>query len=110
MEIKKTKINQVEVFEITGRIDASNASEFEKVLTQSIETGTTKMIANLSNLEYISSSGLRAFLCIAKRLGKTGFIYLCSLKPQISEIFNISGFNNIFEIFENKEAALKKAQ
>jgi len=108
MEIKKTKINQIEIFEISGRIDANNAKDFENVLTQSIEEGATKMIADLTNLEYISSSGLRVFLFIAKKIGKNGFIYLCSLQPQVSQIFNISGFNNIFSIFENKEVALSK--
>jgi len=109
MEIKKTTINQVEIFEISGRIDANNAKDFENVLVQSIEGGATKMIADLTNLEYISSSGLRIFLFVAKKIGKNGFIHLCSLQPQVSQIFNISGFNNIFSIFENKEAALGKA-
>ena len=108
MEIKKTKQNQVEIFEITGRIDANNAKDFESELTKSIEEGTSKMIVDLTNLEYISSSGLRVFLFIAKKLEKSGCIYLCSLQPQVSQIFTISGFNNIFSIFENKEAALSK--
>ncbi len=109
MEIKKTTLNQIEIFEISGRIDANNANDFEKILVQSIEEGATKMIADLTNLEYISSSGLRVFLLIAKKIGKNGFIYLCSLQPQVSQIFNISGFNNIFSIFENREDALSKA-
>ena len=110
MEIKKTKIDQIEIFEISGRIDANNSKDFENILTQSFEGGTTKMVADLASLEYISSSGLRVFLSIAKKIGKNGFIYLCSLQPQVLQIFSISGFNNIFEIFENREKALSKAK
>ena len=108
MEIKKVKSNQVEVFEISGRIDANNAKDFENELTKSTQEGTTKIVVDLSNLDYISSSGLRVFLLIAKKLEKSGFIYLCSLQPQVLQIFTISGFNTIFSIFENKEVALSK--
>ena len=110
MEINKTTIDQVIVFEVSGRIDANTAKDFENALTQSIEEGATKMIVDLTNADYISSSGLRVFLLIAKKLDKNGYIYLCSLQPQVSQIFNISGFNNIFSIFENKDAALDNAK
>jgi anti-anti-sigma factor len=110
MEINKSKLNQVEIFEISGSIDANNAKDFDNIVTQSIEEGVTKIIIDLKNMEYISSSGLRAFLCVAKKIGNSGFIYLCSLQPQVSQIFSVSGFNNYFSIFENKETALKKAQ
>ena len=110
MEIKKTSLNQIEIFEIFGRIDADNSKEFENVLIQSFEDGVTKMLIDLTNLEYISSSGLRVFLCIAKKIGKNGFIYLCSLQPQVTRIFGISGFNSIFTVFENREDAIKKSQ
>jgi len=109
MEIIKSNLNQVEIFEIFGRINADNAKDFENVLIQSFEEGVTKMLIDLTNLEYISSSGLRVLLSIAKKIGESGFIYLCSLQPQVAQIFSISGFNNIFPVYENKEAALKEA-
>ena len=37
MEIKKTTLNQIEIFEISGRIDANNANDFEKILVQTVD-------------------------------------------------------------------------
>ncbi|MBP7496640.1 MAG: STAS domain-containing protein [Bacteroidales bacterium] len=106
MEIIKSKINDVEVVEVNGRIDANNSKELENSLTEIIESGGKKLIVDLAKLDYISSSGLRVFLCIAKKLEKQGLIYLSALQPQVAQIFNISGFNNIFTIFKDKKAAL----
>lgn len=106
MEIKKSNQNEVEVFELSGRIDANNAKEIEGELVNCIDEGKLKILVDLSNLEYISSSGLRVFLLIAKKIGKEGFVRLCSLQPQVLQIFTISGFNKIFSIFDTKEEAL----
>jgi anti-anti-sigma factor len=109
MEINKVTVNNVDIYEISGRIDANNSKELEIFLLENIEKGSVKMIADLKNLEYISSAGLRVFLLVVKKIGKTGFVYLSSLQPQVYQIFDISGFNNIFSIFETREAALEKA-
>jgi anti-anti-sigma factor len=109
MEINKVTVNNVDIYEISGRIDANNSKELENFLLENIEKGSVKMIADLKNLEYISSAGLRVFLLVVKKIGKTGFVYLSNLQPQVYQIFDISGFNNIFSIFETREAALEKA-
>jgi anti-anti-sigma factor len=65
------------------------------------------LILNCSGLNYISSSGLRVFLVIQKKLaGLQGSFGLCCLQPEIREIFDISGFSTIFSIFPDEEAAL----
>jgi anti-sigma B factor antagonist len=110
MEIIRTTNAGVEIFEVKGRIDANTAKEFEDLLAKAVEAGTTKMIVDLLNVDYISSSGLRVFLFIAKKIEKTGFIYLCSMQPQVAQIFTISGFNNIFSIFTDQETALKNVK
>lgn len=109
MEINSVKVNDVDIFEISGRIDANNSKDLENFLIEKIENGSTKIIADLKELEYISSAGLRVFLLVVKKIGKTGFVYLSTLQPQVYQIFDISGFNNIFSIFETRQAALEKA-
>ena len=109
MEINKVTVNNVDIYEISGRIDANNSKELENFILENIEKGSVKIIADLKNLEYISSAGLRVFLLVVKKIGKTGFVYLSNLQPQVYQIFDISGFNNIFSIFETREAALEKA-
>ena len=107
MEIKRSNLNQVVIFELNGRIDANNSKDLENALVKCIEEGNTKIIVDLEKLDYTSSSGLRVFLFIAKKLDKIGFIYLCSLQPQVSQLFTMSGFNKIFSIFSTRDEALK---
>ena len=63
---------------------------------------------DLEKLEYVSSSGLRILLMFLKKI-KTmeGRFMLCSMTADIKEIFEISGFINIFEIYDNSDSALK---
>ncbi|MDO9680745.1 MAG: STAS domain-containing protein [Bacteroidales bacterium] len=91
---------------VEGRVDTTNAGEFEKEVMAVVESGTEKIILDCSGLKYISSSGLRVFLIVHKKmLAKKGCLKLCSLQPGIKEIFDISGFSSIFSIFPDKQAA-----
>jgi len=60
-------------------------------------------------LNYISSSGLRVFLVIQKKMvALKGQFKLCNLQPGIKEIFDISGFSSIFSVFPDAAAATKE--
>jgi len=92
---------------VDGRVDTTNASELEKSMLEVIEGGGTKIILDCSKLNYISSSGLRVFLIVQKRMMSIkGQFRLCSLQPGIKEIFDISGFSSIFSLFSDMEAAI----
>jgi len=93
---------------VKGRIDAVTASEFEKGLNEMISRGEIKFVIDLSDSEYISSAGLRSILVIAKRLkAENGKMVFSGLKGTVEEVFKISGFYSIFDIFENEAEALK---
>ena len=93
---------------VEGRVDTTNASELEKSMLELINGGCTRIILDCSGLNYISSSGLRVFLIVQKRMMSIkGQFRLCSLQPGIKEIFDISGFSSIFSLFPDKETAMK---
>ncbi len=106
MEIKVTKSGFIEIAEITGRVDATNSPELEAVLTSIIDAGTTRILLDLNGLSYISSSGLRVFLLVAKKLEKKGKISFCQLQSQVEQILTISGFNTIFPIYPTREEGI----
>ena len=109
MNITIEKINDFSVLTIDGRIDSSNFSEFEEKINQLFSKGVKKFILNCSGLKYISSSGLRVFLVAQKKtISLQGNLYLCNMQPGIKEIFVISGFSNIFRIFNTLEEALEQ--
>lgn len=96
------------IVKIDGRIDTTNFNEFENELIELIDSGEIKIILNCSGLNYISSSGLRVFLIAQKKiLALNGLLYLSDMQSSIKEIFNISGFSTIFQIFPTQQDALK---
>ena len=64
---------------------------------------------NFENLEYISSAGLRVVLVIAKKLKPVnGQMLISNLKGVVKEVFEISGFTSLLQIYETEEEALKQ--
>lgn len=108
MEISEKNIDGTDVVSLSGRLDAYSAGDLEKKLDSLIEAAHIKLIINFEQLEYISSSGLRVLLSALKKVKKQqGDIKLACLKPGIKEVFNISGFTQIFNMCDTVEAASK---
>jgi anti-anti-sigma factor len=108
MEITEKREQNCTVVCIDGRLDTTNYSILEKRLMGLIDAGDIRLLVDLSRMDYVSSSGLRILLMALKRITMAkGKFVLCSLQENIKEIFEISGFTNIFEICDNEEAGLK---
>lgn len=108
MECESFKNDDAVVIKPSGRMDASTSAVFEKECDKWIEKGDKKLIADFENLEYISSAGLRSVLVVGKKLKPAGGeLVLCNMNGMVEEVFNMSGFNNIFKIFDTFEAALE---
>ena len=107
IEVKAERQDSTLTACLTGRIDASNALEFENAITSNITEGDRAVILDFENLTYISSSGLRIVLTTAKTLWKRDAKFaLCSLSNQIREIFKISGFDKIINVHTSRAEAL----
>lgn len=106
MEITETKKDGVVILAVAGRLDASNAATFEEKLLALIAAGNTRLVVDGSQLDYISSAGLRVLLMAAKRLTPSaGKLCLSALKEQIKEVFDIAGFSSIFPIYRTLDEA-----
>lgn len=93
------------VISIEGRIDTTNYGEFENSVNKILENRASEVVLDCKGLSYISSSGLRVFLSMHKKmLGTDGRLVLKSLQPSIKEIFDISGFSSIFNIDKSESS------
>ncbi len=107
MEIIKSKNGEVAALSVSGRLDASTASELEKSLIDLFDAGEKFFLVDFAGLEYISSVGLRVLLMSAKKAKAAGGkVVLSGLQEHVSEVFEIAGFTAIFEIFDDSDAAL----
>jgi anti-anti-sigma factor len=108
MEIVIKKNDTCTVVEINGRLNTANFASLEKEFTQLIEKGERKLLVDCEKLDYVSSSGLRVFLVALKSLNKVnGKFVMCNLQESIIEIFEVSGFITIFEVYATKNEALE---
>lgn len=90
-----------------GRVDSSNARAFEDALGAAFGESDLAVIVDFEALTYISSAGLRVVLLAAKTLQQQGRAFkVCSLAAAIRELFEISGFDRIIDVYPSRSAAL----
>jgi anti-anti-sigma factor len=109
MQIAEAKKNGVMVVSVDGRVDASNAPTLEQKLLALIAAGEKHLVIDCTQLEYVSSAGLRVLLVAAKRLSD-GTLGLAALNKQIHDVFDIAGFSSIFQIYRTQDEAIAAAQ
>ena len=69
-----------------------------------IENNAQRILVDIGGVDYISSAGLRVFISNAKKLKLSGAkISLCSIQPHVMEVFDVSGFSSIFDIYRSEE-------
>ena len=110
MEIQQETIDGQVVVHLSGRIDSTAASAFEEQMLEIINSGTNILVADFLNIQFISSAGLRVLLLAAKKVKPSGGkVILCNLSKDVQEVFNISGFSTLFEIYGSVSEAVEKS-
>jgi anti-sigma B factor antagonist len=100
MEINKTLENGKAEMKISGRIDTVSSPLLEQELNE-ILPQTDEIVLDFEDVEYISSAGLRILLVLTKLLkAKDGKLKLINVQKVVKDVFEITGFDNIFNIEE----------
>ena len=108
MEITQTDQEGVVIIEVKGRLDTLSSSELENHIEKLINENKPKIVLDFSELDFISSSGLRVLLAAAKQLKTiSGKMVLCALRDHVKEVFDVAGFTLLFSLFPSREAAIK---
>jgi anti-anti-sigma factor len=95
------------VLHVQGRLDAVTAAEFDQQRDASLEPDDTEAILDLSELEFISSAGLRCVLALQKKLkARGGQLILCGLKSVVADVFAISGLSFVLPIYNTADEAV----
>lgn len=104
-EVKDGKL----VVYLEGRLDVSVANEVEEGLMDLIENvGHRKVLLNMKDVEYMSSSGFRACISTLRKLNsKDGSLKISNIKPAVKRIFDVIELTSLFDIYESEDAALK---
>jgi anti-sigma B factor antagonist len=107
MKFAVTTAGPVTVLKIDGRLDSNTSRELEEQVMGVIAGGSSRLLMDFGGVDYINSSGLRVLLMALQHLKKGGGqLHLCDIKDYMREVFDISGYTEIFPIFDDQAKAL----
>jgi anti-sigma B factor antagonist len=106
MEISHRPMNRVDLLEVAGRVDAATAPKLKQQIEALFGEGRYRIVLDLAGLEYVSSPGLRVLIEARKRAREWkitdlegGDIRIANLPPKIKEVFDLTGFTSLFEMY-----------
>ena len=107
MEITVRDEGDTKIVMLNGKLDTNTTPTAEGEINALLDAGASKLLINFEQLSYISSSGLRLLLATAKRMkGSGGDLRVCSLNEMAQEVFEVSGFSSILNVFATETDAL----
>lgn len=109
MEIREEETGTIIVLGPVGHLDTRTSTEFEEKINTHLSAPKSSFIIDFSELDYISSAGLRVLLMLAKKLKATdGVLILAAMNEHVREVFEVAGFTKIFEIEPDRAQALER--
>ena len=108
IDITSRDEGDIKIVVIEGKLNTGASPETEEYINDLIDDGATKILLNLEDLDFISSTGLRVILATGKKLSEVGGkLVLCNPNHTVSDVFRMSGFNQMFSVLDTEEDALK---
>ena len=106
MQVTEQVQDGVRILRPEGRLDTNTAPGFEKHLIETLESEAIPLVLDFSALDYISSAGLRVVLMASKRMkARNRKMALCALNRNVREVFDISGFLQILQVYDSLDQA-----
>ena len=110
MDLNEVQVGGVTVVQVEGGIDSATASTFGERLTAVLSVAKTRVLVDLSELEYISSAGFRVLLLAAKRADQNASkLVICGVSGEVRLLFDQAGFLDLFSIAATREEGIAAA-
>lgn len=107
MEIHIEARESATVVAIEGSVDGLTAETLLETLRGQVEDGNTRLVADLSDVDYTSSAGLRALLATVKEARRRGGdVRLAQVNPNVRKVLDLSGFTSILKLYDEVDAAV----
>ncbi|HEY2013156.1 MAG TPA: STAS domain-containing protein [Bryobacteraceae bacterium] len=107
MEVKTKREGNTAVVSISGRLDAVTAEDYRTAVRVLVETGTTRVVVDLQELNYISSGGMSALVLSARWLKeKDGRFAVAGLRGPVQSVLEMSGIAKLLNVHASVAEAL----
>ncbi|MCX6139328.1 MAG: STAS domain-containing protein [Candidatus Kapabacteria bacterium] len=99
--------NDTCLIDLTGYLDAHTASDLEQVIKAAFDGGCRRFVVNFADLDYISSAGLGVFMVFIEDVKRdSGDIKMAAMKDKVFTVFDLLGFQVLFDIFNTVDEAV----
>ena len=107
MEIKSERAGGTLISRPAGKIEGTNANEFHQALLKSIEPDVKRVILNLRDISYISSSGLRV-IAMTNNHAIENHIQFCICSPitPVENVLATCGLNRMIPVHSTEQEAI----
>ena len=93
--------SDVSIVRPAGKLDALTSPKFQESLDRILNDGVQRIVIDMSQIEYVSSAGLRVFVIIAKRLMANGQLIVAACAPSVKQVFELAGFPILMTICDD---------
>ena len=101
---KQSSVNTIISVE-NPRLDAALAPAFRTYLTEQIAEGTNHIVLDMSQVEFVDSSGLGVLVSMVKQLSGVGEIKLANPGKAVLEMLRLTRMDNVFDIYTSVDEA-----
>lgn len=88
------------------RLDAVTAVDFKKSMSEFIDNGNNQVVLDLSEVDFMDSTGLGSIVSILKMIGRKGDLVLTGIKKTQMVLFKLTRMERVFQMFGNEEEAI----
>ena len=104
-------LDDIEVFELTGSLDIATSPTVRAALTSASERGGHQLIVDLTQVDFLDSTGLGALIGGQRRAREFGGeVRIVAKEGQILRLLRITGLLKVFSVYPTLEDAVKDGQ
>lgn len=107
METSVDQRGDVTTVHVSGSVDGVTFEDLQRVFSSEMEAGHHNLVADLGEVDYTSSAGLRVLLSTVKQArSRGGDLRLAGANPEVLKVLTLSGFTGILRVFKTGDDAV----
>jgi anti-sigma B factor antagonist len=92
---------------VSGRVDSNTAPQLEEALQKIVEKGQYNIALDMSDVEFLSSAGLRVMVSVLKRCrDRGGNLLIADPSDRVTQVLQLAGLTDLFTVYDDVTAAV----
>jgi anti-sigma B factor antagonist len=107
MEITTTSYKRCDLIKAVGRVDSNTAPELEKTFNEIVNSGSTGIVFDMEDVDFISSRGLWVLLETQKACKRgNGKMILVNISEEMQQSLDLAGIKHFIDMMDDVTAAV----